>query len=469
MKSIFKLIAGFVAIAALGFLSIEMDVLPGSRADAEARLQQRAEDALADAEWARVDMDGQKAVLAGEAPDQAALDKAVAALSGAAWSGGPVAGGVTMIDASAVAVKNAGPPVADPFIWVAERHGSDIVFSGFAPSAAAREAVYRLAATHFPAAEISGELEIARGAPPEDAWLSAAATSLQALTRLEDGAAQATDSRFDVSGRAADEKQAQSVRVLMDSLPAGLSGSARVTAPAPKPRPDEQPANEETPAAPDEATKTETDAASEPAQDVAPDDAPEESAEEPAAEATAEEKAEETAGEPPVAEVAPSGPAPAEESEPSPDPEEAAPVASTEAAPEPEPEPVDPAVLAECRTRLERIIVGLQVSFDSQGTAIEAESQERLLEFATSLMICPYFDIQVSGHTDSTGGETQNRRLSRQRAESVAAFLRSLGVDGERLSTRGAGSSDPLADNSTPEGRALNRRIEFTLAPAIVE
>lgn len=490
MTPFLKLLAGLAAVAALGIFSIEMDLLPGSRADAEARLRERAEAALAaaGAGWAEADMQGQKAVLSGEAPDEAAARKAAEALERSTWGGGVLVGGVTSIDASAVAVQSE-PPVVAPFVWVAERLGEEIVFSGYAPSAEAREAVYRIAGAHFPGAEISGELDIAQGAPPEHAWLAAAETSLQALSRLEEGAAAATGSRFEVSGRAADHERAQAARALMNSLPPGIAGAADVIAPAPQPPPEATPpaeiAADEAPAEEGAATgptAAKTASADEDAQaeDAAEDMAGEADAEEQvspgagaetgddAREAAAAETAQEPADEPvppaesdaePAEQAAAAATAPPQE--PTDEPVRAE---ETEAEPAEEAEPVDPAVLTECRTRLERMLVGLQVSFDSEGTAIESASQEQLLELATILMICPYFDVQITGHTDSSGSEAQNLRLSRERAESVAAFLRSFGVDEEMLSARGAGSSVPLADNSTPEGRALNRRIEFTLA-----
>jgi outer membrane protein OmpA-like peptidoglycan-associated protein len=71
--------------------------------------------------------------------------------------------------------------------------------------------------------------------------------------------------------------------------------------------------------------------------------------------------------------------------------------------------------------------------------------------------------IEISGHTDSTGGVEYNRDLSRRRAESVRRYLVEHGIDGARITTRGAGPDEPIDTNRTPQGRAKNRRIEFTL------
>ena len=73
--------------------------------------------------------------------------------------------------------------------------------------------------------------------------------------------------------------------------------------------------------------------------------------------------------------------------------------------------------------------------------------------------------IEVAGHTDSTGSEEYNQRLSEQRAASVARFLESQGVMSQRIITVGMGESRPIADNSTAQGRQANRRVELTLVP----
>lgn len=73
--------------------------------------------------------------------------------------------------------------------------------------------------------------------------------------------------------------------------------------------------------------------------------------------------------------------------------------------------------------------------------------------------------VEVVGHTDSTGNDAINRPLSQRRAESVAAYLKSRDVSAVRLSTFGVSSDYPVASNASPEGRALNRRVEIALLP----
>jgi outer membrane protein OmpA-like peptidoglycan-associated protein len=74
------------------------------------------------------------------------------------------------------------------------------------------------------------------------------------------------------------------------------------------------------------------------------------------------------------------------------------------------------------------------------------------------------YNIQIDGHTDSVGNAQANMTLSQKRAESVKSYLVSkYAVDGTRLSAKGFGSTQPIADNKTKEGQAKNRRVDFTV------
>jgi outer membrane protein OmpA-like peptidoglycan-associated protein len=73
--------------------------------------------------------------------------------------------------------------------------------------------------------------------------------------------------------------------------------------------------------------------------------------------------------------------------------------------------------------------------------------------------------VDVAGHADSTGSDQLNLELSQRRASSVASYLQAQGVDGQRFIVQGFGEARPIASNDTPEGRAMNRRVEITLAP----
>jgi len=77
--------------------------------------------------------------------------------------------------------------------------------------------------------------------------------------------------------------------------------------------------------------------------------------------------------------------------------------------------------------------------------------------------------IEVAGHTDSVGSDQYNQQLSERRANSVAAYLSSHGVDRSRMVTIGAGEAHPVATNDTDAGRAQNRRVEITIVPVTQE
>ncbi|EBV4241487.1 OmpA family lipoprotein [Salmonella enterica subsp. enterica serovar Enteritidis] len=77
----------------------------------------------------------------------------------------------------------------------------------------------------------------------------------------------------------------------------------------------------------------------------------------------------------------------------------------------------------------------------------------------------PKTAVNVVGYTDSTGSHDLNMRLSQQRADSVASSLITQGVDASRIRTSGMGPANPIASNSTAEGKAQNRRVEITLSP----
>jgi outer membrane protein OmpA-like peptidoglycan-associated protein len=73
--------------------------------------------------------------------------------------------------------------------------------------------------------------------------------------------------------------------------------------------------------------------------------------------------------------------------------------------------------------------------------------------------------IEVAGHTDSDGSNAYNQALSERRATSVASYLQSQGISGQRMITIGRGELSPIADNSTAAGKQANRRVELTLVP----
>jgi outer membrane protein OmpA-like peptidoglycan-associated protein len=82
-------------------------------------------------------------------------------------------------------------------------------------------------------------------------------------------------------------------------------------------------------------------------------------------------------------------------------------------------------------------------------------------ELAGVLMKKPTWKLEISGHTDNAGDDESNLVLSKKRAEAVKTYLVSKGIDATRFVINYFGETKPIADNSTSEGRAKNRRVEM--------
>jgi outer membrane protein OmpA-like peptidoglycan-associated protein len=99
--------------------------------------------------------------------------------------------------------------------------------------------------------------------------------------------------------------------------------------------------------------------------------------------------------------------------------------------------------------------------FNTDSATLRPESQEQLRNIAAILKAYPNVRIKIGGYTDNTADSQYNLRLSQDRANGVKAELITLGVAPDRLETQGYGEQFPVADNSTVEGRARNRRISM--------
>ncbi|MCX8071482.1 MAG: OmpA family protein [Candidatus Binatia bacterium] len=128
------------------------------------------------------------------------------------------------------------------------------------------------------------------------------------------------------------------------------------------------------------------------------------------------------------------------------------------------------AILAEqdrLRREQERLDVALStdILFASGSATLQPGARDKIRQLAAVLNRYPRTYIQVIGHTDSRGSEESNLELSRRRAQAVAEELVSAGVSASRITTFGRGASSPVATNDTPEGRAMNRRVEIVIQP----
>ncbi len=112
-------------------------------------------------------------------------------------------------------------------------------------------------------------------------------------------------------------------------------------------------------------------------------------------------------------------------------------------------------------------LAAVKVTFDSgilfatNKAELNAAAKTSLTDFAKVLKENSDMDIAVIGHTDNTGSDAINNPLSENRAKSVSTYLKNSGVNASQIKTvEGQGSKNPVADNSTAEGRTQNRRVE---------
>jgi outer membrane protein OmpA-like peptidoglycan-associated protein len=113
--------------------------------------------------------------------------------------------------------------------------------------------------------------------------------------------------------------------------------------------------------------------------------------------------------------------------------------------------------------KLDETIELTNIEFETGNTIIKPKSFSILSNVADILIKNPEIAISVNGHTDSKGNPELNTKLSKQRAESVKRHLVKRGVENNRIYINGYGSSRPIADNNTVEGRQKNRRVEFKI------
>jgi len=101
------------------------------------------------------------------------------------------------------------------------------------------------------------------------------------------------------------------------------------------------------------------------------------------------------------------------------------------------------------------------IYFDSDSATPKPESEKTLNEILDVLKAQPSLKLLIAGHTDSTSTAAHNLTLSQKRAEAVVSWLVEHGTSAQRLAAKGFGDTQPVADNSTAAGRALNRRVEL--------
>ncbi len=103
------------------------------------------------------------------------------------------------------------------------------------------------------------------------------------------------------------------------------------------------------------------------------------------------------------------------------------------------------------------------VYFDTGKSTLRPESTPALNELLKVMQLKKHMHVEIAGHTDNIGDDHKNMVLSESRAEAVRQFLVNKGIDGQRIKAKGYGETEPVADNSTTEGRQKNRRTEVRI------
>ncbi|MBO4581770.1 MAG: OmpA family protein [Bacteroidales bacterium] len=115
------------------------------------------------------------------------------------------------------------------------------------------------------------------------------------------------------------------------------------------------------------------------------------------------------------------------------------------------------------RINIGESVVLKNVFFDTDKSTLKEESQTELDRVVALMKENPRMKVEIGGHTDNVGTEEYNQKLSSERAKAVYTYLIKAGIEASRLTYKGYGETKPIADNDTEEGRAQNRRTEFTI------
>jgi outer membrane protein OmpA-like peptidoglycan-associated protein len=122
---------------------------------------------------------------------------------------------------------------------------------------------------------------------------------------------------------------------------------------------------------------------------------------------------------------------------------------------------------ADVQRRDDSLLVNFESSllFDTNKSQLQPGAYDKMRSLATTLNNYPQSRVIIKGHTDSSGDDRFNQRLSEERADVVRAFLVSEGVSSSRIEAVGFGESMPVASNGTEAGRQQNRRVEIEIRP----
>ncbi len=392
------------------------------------------------------------------------------------------------------------PPRVGNYTWTARREGKSLALSGYYPDEATRVMMGQAVTQRFADLKVDDRTSIASGAPA--GFSAAMGMALDQLSRLESGEATIAGGQLTISGVAPEERIANEIKDALTKLVGGMPAQSKVTFVPPPPSPPPvaaapaaappAPVIAAAPSAPVAATPSVPavaaappvpPAAAPPSVPVAaatppapvattpptvtatptPTPTPTPPAVGPPAVATAKQMPTPVApvtaipAVPPAVVAAPAAPSTAPKpAEPASPPAPVAPKAS-------QPPPAAAVAAASCPNAAGAAVDTGRVRFRSSKTGVSPSARKTIAGIAGMMKRCSTLKIEVAGHTDSTGSEALNERLSKARAEAIRAMLVRQGVEAARIRTAGYGAAKPVADNVTPAGKAQNRRIEFVV------
>ncbi|MFZ5697134.1 MAG: OmpA family protein [Pseudomonadota bacterium] len=116
----------------------------------------------------------------------------------------------------------------------------------------------------------------------------------------------------------------------------------------------------------------------------------------------------------------------------------------------------------------ETVTIAINIKFPTGSSRIDAAGNAEIQKLADFMNQYPQSSVEIGGHTDNRGAAATNRKLSQARADSVRkTLIEKFNIAGDRVSAKGYGPDQPIADNDTPEGRTANRRVEGVVSQII--
>lgn len=438
-------LAGIVAIATIGYYATVYPSEGLGRRNVyaiAATLQQKAETAIKKSGaqgWAMVRVDGQVAVLTGEAPTESDRQDVIDAVRASEWAGGKWVGGITAVRNEMTLAK-----AVTPYEWTAvlgER--GRVRLGGLVPGQRHRQAIKAEAQRLFPEG-VEDEMAIAQGAPTGP-WSDTAIWALAQLSRLASGEARFKDKVVLIRGAAPNATIKSDIENAASKIGRPYRGSTDLRAVG---------TFDAAPLMPTEPVAIATPPAVPPAPAATTSAVPTQVA------STAPSTPAGTTATPPPAATPPAAPPhaavpPAPVPAATPDPAATTALAPAEPAP-----PVQRDDGVECQKLVDKSMTNNTIAFAVGSSEVRSVANEMLNNLAQAAAKCP-LKIRIYGHIDES--ESGDPNLSQARADTVAGYLVRRGVPRKRITATGVGTDQPVGDSATASGQAKNRRIEITV------